>query len=63
MMTVFLTKHKTIEYGVGGKSTCICRNPIASYKGWTVGIWIAASRKRLTAFIVKIKESVINEVT
>jgi hypothetical protein len=28
-----------------------------------VGVWIAASRKRLIAFIVKIKEPVINEVT
>jgi hypothetical protein len=28
-----------------------------------VGVWIAASRRRLIAFIVKIKEPVINEVT
>jgi hypothetical protein len=28
-----------------------------------VGVWIAASRTRLIAFIVKIKEAVINEVT
>jgi hypothetical protein len=53
----FWTKHKTIE---NGKFTCICRNPIASIK---VGVWIAASRRNSIAFIVKIKESVINEVT
>jgi hypothetical protein len=28
-----------------------------------VGVWIAASRRSLIAFIVKIKEPVINEVT
>jgi hypothetical protein len=28
-----------------------------------VGVWIAASRTRLIAFILKIKEPVINEVT
>jgi hypothetical protein len=28
-----------------------------------VGVWIAASRRNLIAFIVKIKEPVINEVT
>jgi hypothetical protein len=28
-----------------------------------VGVWIAASRKRLIACIVKSKEPVINEVT
>jgi hypothetical protein len=28
-----------------------------------VGVWFAVSRRRLTAFIVKIKEPVINEVT
>jgi hypothetical protein len=28
-----------------------------------VGVWIAASRRRLITFIVKIKEPVINEVT
>jgi hypothetical protein len=28
-----------------------------------VGVWIAASRRRLIAFIVKIKEPVINKVT
>jgi hypothetical protein len=28
-----------------------------------VGVWIAASRRSLIAFIVKIKELVINEVT
>jgi hypothetical protein len=28
-----------------------------------VGVWIAASRRRLIPFIVKIKEPVINEVT
>jgi hypothetical protein len=28
-----------------------------------VGVWIAASQRRLIAFIVKIKEPVINEVT
>jgi hypothetical protein len=27
-----------------------------------VGVWIATSRRRLIAFIVKIKEPVINEV-
>jgi hypothetical protein len=49
MSFFFFTKHKTIEYGVAG--ICICRNPIASYKVWTVGVWIAAS-KRLIAFSV-----------
>jgi hypothetical protein len=33
---------------------------MASYK---VRVWIAASRRSLFAFIVKIKEPVINEVT
>jgi hypothetical protein len=28
-----------------------------------LGVWIAASRMRLIAFIVKIKEHVINQVT
>jgi hypothetical protein len=42
------------------KSTCICKTPLHPIK---VGVWIAASRRRLIAFIVKIKESVINEVT
>jgi hypothetical protein len=51
-------KPKTIEYGENPHAFVETRlHPIK------FGVWIAASRRRLIAFIVKIKEPVINEVT
>jgi hypothetical protein len=42
----------------------ICRTQIETrLHPIKVGVWIAASRTRLIAFIVKIKEPVLNEVT
>jgi hypothetical protein len=54
----FFMKPKTIEYGENPHAFVETRlHPIK------FGVWIAASRRRLIAFIVKIKEPVINEVT
>jgi hypothetical protein len=50
----FWTKHKTRIIGVQ-KSSWNCRN--------LIGVWIAASGRRLVAFIGKSKEPVINEVS
>jgi hypothetical protein len=55
----FLTKHKTRIWS-SENTHAFVETQLHPLK---VGVWIAAARRRLIAFIVKIKEPVINEVT